>query len=245
MYDLYIRFLREVITKGDISTFKSNTAYREILEHCSVKFGIQYYNLLQTRYGLSNETIEAFCTLNDSVGTPIKHKIGSLNTTVSPASLLYLYHAMITLDHLLSVNVQSNDIVEVGCGYGGYIVAIDFASKLRNIAVRNYTCVDLDEPIELQKLYLRRFNISFPVEFHSASTYGKNIYGENLFLVSIYCFSEIEKLHQIGYIKNLFPKISHGIMIWNHVPIFDFGKKPILIETETPCTGPGNKLVLF
>lgn len=245
MYKRYTDLVHRVVTSGDISTFKSEPAYREILEHCSPQFGRVYYDLLRTTYGLSDDTISTFCTMNDQIGSPVRHSIGNLKTPVSPASLLYLYHAMITLDHLVSRAMNRHDIVEVGCGYGGLILALDYASKLRSIPIHSYACVDLDAPLRLQSLYLSSFDISFPITFHSATTYGGTVPGRSLFLVSIYCFSEIEREHQRGYIRTLFPNVSHGLLLWNHVPLFDFGKPILLAEPEVPCTGPGNLLVLF
>jgi hypothetical protein len=245
MYTKYIDFVEKTVTGGDLSSFKSSDIYRDILEHCSPKFGNMYYEMLRNQYGLSNETILTFCSLNDKLGSPIKYTIGSLPNPVSPASLLYLHHAMRTLDHIESLGLDDIDIVEVGCGYGGYAFALDYVSKLRGISIQSYSCIDLDAPLKLQELYINQCNLSFPVYFHSASTYGKNVTGNNLFFVSIYCFSEIEKHHQIGYIRSLLHKTPHGLLIWNHVPLFDIEKQLILVESETPCTGPGNLLVLF
>jgi hypothetical protein len=245
MYAKYVEFVERTVGSGDLSSFKSSPIYREILEHCSPEFGRTYYSMLRNQYGLSDETILAFCNLNDKVGSPVKYTIGNLSTPVSPASLLYLQHAMRTLDHMESLQLNDVDIVEVGCGYGGYAYALDYTSKLRGIRIRSYNCVDLDGPLRLQELYTNQCNLSFPIQFHSASTYGKNISGTNLFFVSIYCFSEIEKQHQLGYIQHLLPKTTHGLLLWNHIPLFQFGKQYTLVEPETPCTGPGNLLVLF
>lgn len=245
MYDRYIEFVRRVVASGDLSSFKSNPIYREILEHCSPEFGRTYYQLLRDQYGLSDDVILEFCRLNDRLGSPVKYALGTLDVPVSPASLLYLQHAMRTMDHLQFLQLQDVDIVEVGCGYGGYGLALNYVSKIRNVRIRSYNCVDLDEPKGLQELYLNHHELSFPVYFHSASTYGQSVSGSNLFFVSIYCFSEIEKRHQLGYIEHLLPKTNHGFLIWNHVPLFEFGKYVMLAEPEVPRTGPGNLLVLF
>ena len=72
----------------------------------------------------------------------------------------------------------------------------------------------------------------------------------NLFLISNYSFSEIESEHQKGYIKYLFPKVSHGFIIWNHIALYDFGFK-VTIEDEYPLTSNNpnpllnNKYVYF
>jgi hypothetical protein len=245
MYTEYIKFVDSITASGDISSFKSNPIYREILEHVSPEIGHMYYTILKNRYLLSDDAIRSFCQRNDSVGTPIKYTIATLAIPVSPTSLRYLEHAMRTIDHIQSLSIDNVDIVEVGCGYGGYALALDYASRIRNILIRSYTFIDLDEPLRLQARYIDTFEVSFPVRFHSASTYGADIREGSMFLISMYCFSEIDKVHQIGYLKHLFPKIHHGILMWNHISLFDFGKPVILAEPEIPLTGPGNLVVLF
>ena len=200
---------------------------------------MQYYTLLRERYSLTDQEIETFCDMNDLLGSPIKYMMGPIHA--SPASMLYLYHANQILDRL----DNDVDIVEVGCGYGGLILALEYASKRRHRKIRSYTCIDLDAPLRLQEMYLQHFSLSFPVWFHLASTYGMHIPKRNMFLVSIYCFSEIDKEHQIRYMKHLFPKVDHGFILWNHVQLFDFGKPVQSVQPENPRTGPGNLMVFF
>ena len=70
-------------------------------------------------------------------------------------------------------------------------------------------------------------------------TYGSNINDDNLFLVSNYCFSEIEHNHQMQYIAKLFPKVSHGFMVWNRIIVYNFGFT-VKEELEYPLTGAWN-----
>lgn len=245
MYAPYADYVRSIVSTRDISTFKSNPKYTYMLEHVLPSSGKEYYTILRNDYSLSDETISSFCTKNDAIGSPIRCMIGSLPHPVSPTSLRYLVHASTILDHLVSHTNDTRDIVELGCGYGGLALALDFVSTLRSIPISSYTCVDLDAPLALQKLYLQNFTLSFPIDFHSASTYGAGITKQNMFFVSMYCFSEIETEHQIGYIRRLLPKVSHGVMLWNMIPVFDFGKTITCIDTERPLTAVGNKIVLF
>jgi hypothetical protein len=77
-----------------------------------------------------------------------------------------------------------------------------------------------------------------------STSFGEDIAKDNLFLISNYSFSEILPVFQQKYIKNLFPKVSHGFITWNHVPVFDFGYK-CTIEPETPLTAAINKFLRF
>jgi len=207
--------------------------------------GLQYYNVLRTTHNINRNIIEDFCSQNDKIGSPVKYSISDMSFPVSPTSLRYIDHAVKTLNHIQSIGLNSVNIVEVGCGYGGLLLAIDYMSKLRGITIASYSCVDIDSVTSLQELYLSNYNLSFPVTFHSASTFGNSVAGNNLFLVSMYCFSEIEPENQKGYIKNLIPHVKNGIFMWNHCDVFDFGKPILSIQDEQPLTGRNNKLVLF
>ena len=95
--------------------------------------------------------------------------------------------------------------------------------------------IDLDEPSALQMKYMSNQNVPFPVSYHRASTYGKDIEGSDNFFLSSYCFSEIEPPNQQGYLRVLFPKCSHGFILWNHCNVYDIGKE-ITVEPEVPLT---------
>ena len=65
-----------------------------------------------------------------------------------------------------------------------------------------------------------------------------------MFLISNYCFSELSSLNQDSYRQILFPKIANGFIVWNAVPLFDFGF-PAQVEPEVPNTGDWNKYRLI
>jgi hypothetical protein len=244
-YTRYIDNVEKVVASGRIDGFKSHSNYNYVLEHCSPKFGEDYYKLLRSTHNLSDDQIAVYCKINDRIGGSALASIGTLPFPVSPTSVGYLRHASLTIDHMISLNLNDVNVVEIGCGYGGYLLALDYASKLRGIRIQSYTCIDLDAPLRLQELYLSRHNVSFDVSFVSASTYGQNVRKDNLFFVSIYCFSEISPDHQRGYMTHLIPRVSHGLIMWNHVDLFNFGKPLVSANPEVPLTGHYNRLVLF
>lgn len=235
MYSQYENFLK---TMDSLANFKQNSNYTYVLEHVSKPQGEEYYNLLKDIY--SDDVIQVFCNVNDSIGNPVRHLINRIVT--SPTSLRYLYHAHLILKHF--GNQPEVNIVEVGGGYGGLCLAIDYLSKYMNKNIHSYHIIDLDPAINLQKIYLKKYTLSFEVTFSSASDYGKELKRDDYCLISNYCFSEIEKHHQENYITCLFPKVSCGFLIWNHIPLYDFGKK-VNVENEIPLTGPGNLFVFF
>ena len=187
--------------------------------------------------------IKEFCNLNDKVGNPVKFKFFDFET--SPTSLRYIYHCHLILSYIKTLNLENLDLVEIGVGYGGLCFAIHFFSKFYNIKINSYTIIDIKSVCELQKLYLNiiEYDIS-NIEYLNSNTFGNDIKKENLFLISNYCFSEIESHLQQKYIDILFPKILHGFMIWNLIPFFNFGFETE-IKVEIPCTGGGNKYIYF
>lgn len=214
-----------------------------MLEHVDSGLGYKYFALLKSECAMPNESILEFCTMNDRIGNPTMQMIPELSTDIfiSGTSLRYLYHGWLILKHM----TPNSSVVEVGCGYGGLCLAIDFLSKQTQRPVRSYACLDLDGPLTLQRRYLANFELSFPVSFHSSSTYGSSIEGDGHFLVSNYCFSEIDDVHQMRYIQTLFPKIAHGFLAWNRIPVYNFGKRILRTEPERPKTFRTNMFVFF
>lgn len=214
-----------------------------MLEHVSNEQGNDYYQYLKTC--LPNDFIIDFCKKNDRIGSPNLTYIAGLNYRVSSTSLRYLTHAYLSLKHVLKVSNGPVDIVELGAGYGGLCLAIDYLSSPMNVKINSYTCIDLDNPLKLQEKYIKLFGVSFPTNFVSASTFGEDIQGNNNFLISNYCFSEISHENRTKYINTLIPKTSHGFITWNAIPLFNFGKVITNSEPEYPQTGGGSNLYVY
>jgi hypothetical protein len=237
IYSEYDEFVKKLSV---LTNFKNNPSYTYMLEHATGQQADEYCTLLMSVY--SAETIESFCKLNDSIGNPHRYKIDSLTISVSPTSLRYLYHAHLILKHFS--NQPERHIVEVGGGYGGLCLAINFLSTLTNTPVQSYHIIDLDSATNLQMRYLDNFTLSFTVDTSSASEYGACLPRTDYCFVSNYCFSEIDKHHQENYSNHLIPKTKTGFLAWNNIPLYNFGKD-VRSEVETPRTGPDNLYVYF
>jgi len=242
IYRNYSDFVEKIVATGDLSHFKSYPFYTDILEHVSTEQGQQYLDIIRRDFNVSDEDISWFCRKNDSLGSPNMSKYNNLIT--SPTSLRYILHALLILQHCKAGGQNAPSIVEVGGGYGGLALAVDHFSARFEINVASYTIVDLKNPSALQAAYISRHSIRFPVAFVNSEKYGEEITGTDNFLVSAYCFSEIHADHQNNYLKTLFPKCSHGFIVWNHIPIFHIGKT-IRTEIEYPLTGHLNMYVYF
>lgn len=243
LYKSYEHYIEQIIQSGSLASFKSNPAYTEILEHVSPEYGFAYLTLIKEKFQISEVLIQMFGVLNDSIGSPTKVSY-SETLSISPTSLRYICHALLILEWMNTNGIKTPRVVEVGCGYGGLICALNFFSSYAGIKIQDYICIDLDAPLRLQKLYLEKVKVDFPVFFQSASTFGRDVEGNDLFLISNYCFSEIDPAFQDEYRKNLFPKCIHGFLTWNHIDVYDIGKS-INVTPEIPLTGRNNKYVRF
>lgn len=239
MYQAYCGYIRSIVESKDVSSFKGNSAYQGILEHVSSELGHKYLETIVRLHGITRDNIVSFCKRNDAIGSPKLVSIDGM--LVSPSSLRYICHALLILSHCVRVKNLTPSMVEVGCGYGGLALAIDSFSSMFGVTVKSYTMIDLDDPLSFQKLYLSHHATSFPIYFESASTYGSNVKGNDNFLISNYCFSEVHSQIQQNYLRTLFPKCCNGFLLWNHVKIFDIGKR-VLIEKEVPLTCPTNAI---
>jgi len=238
IYSTYSNYVDTLVSTGNLSTFKTNPNYTYMLEHVNYSQGLQYLNLLKNIFTLND--IVTFCNMNDSVGNP--EMFSYPNLLCSPSSLRYLYHAHLILTHYKNYNLT--DIVEIGGGYGGLYLAINFLHKNYHVNIRSYTIIDLPSISKFQRLYTSKFNTTISLNCLESTNFGNDINNSNMFFISCYSFSEIPSNLQEQYIKTLFPKISHGFIAWNNIPLYNFGFT-YTEEQENPKTGPMNKYVRF
>lgn len=242
-YKQYESYIDTIVTQKDLSTFKSNSAYNHILEHVAPHYGQQYLTLIRQGFALPEYLIRMFGHMNDSIGGPTQYTFDD-NLTISPTSLRYICHALLILHHMKDKGMNNVKVVEVGCGYGGLTCALSFFASYLDITIKEFHLVDLDSPLRLQEAYLDKFTLSVPVFYHKASLFGSDIQGSDYFLISNYCFSEIEHEFQLRYLETLFSKCTHGFLAWNHIDVYDLGKI-VTVEDEYPLTGAKNKYVRF
>ena len=58
--------------------------------------------------------------------------------------------------------------------------------------------------------------IHFDTTIHSCYTYGENINDKDLFFISNYCYTEIDKAYNELYSSILLPKTDNGFIIWQN-----------------------------
>ena len=215
-----------------------------MLEHLTPEQGEEYLTCILSRTSITTDEIVEFCRLNDSFGNPNTVRYDTLNMSISPSTLRYIYHAHLILSHMKNIGTVHPDIIEVGGGYGGLCLSLHFFAPKYGVHIKSYTLSDLTPIIRLQEKYLSTVNSSLTIEFVDAKTFGMTITGVDMFLVSTYCFSEISLEIQEFYRQILFPKLTHGFIAWNNIPVYDFGFTT-QVEPEVPNTGDMNKYVYF
>lgn len=244
MYSSYASFIENLNSTNDFN-FKSNGRYNSILEHVSYNQGKEYLNLITEMFPeITLNQINDYLLLNDKFGSPKKETFIYNNVTIicSPTSLRYVLHSLIILAHFKDAKLDK--IVEVGCGYGGLFLAINYFSKLLDIQINKYYLIDLPEICELIKKYnnMNSNDIHIDYSILSSYNYGEEIDKNELFFISNYCFTEIEDSHRNNYITHLFPKVKNGFIIWQtifNLPIKNvnmIGKSVLKIKEETPQT---------
>ncbi len=252
MYNNYLNFLNQGVEDITKLNFKSNMNYRGILEHVSKKYGEEYIKLIETEFPLIEmENILEFIETNDKYGGTQKEMfmMNEVPIYCSPTSLRYIYHACLVLSYLQ--NTKNKNIVEVGCGYGGLCLAINYFQKFFNLKIENYNIVDFDESCDLIQKYLslHRNIITTNMKYHSNKSYGANVNDEKLFFISNYCYTEIEKDDNMGYTNFLLPKVENGFLVWQNggnqgaYPVENAGEKLVKdvkkTEYERPQTDAG------
>jgi hypothetical protein len=236
MEDMYTEWNKTAteLASSDKNDWKTSRNVHAMLEHVPGKYALVYVDMIR-KEGLTDAQIQAYADLCDSLGTPSRCFFVEVGLSFSPTCIRYLYHAT----QILKI-ASKLPIVELGAGYGGLVVAIDYVSKLWNTKVTSYSIIDLPGPCLLQQRYLKNFSLSFPVFWPSVHSIG------SCFLVSNYALSEINEENRKKYIDTLFPKVLGGFMVWNSSASTDFlNRYSFLSEPEYPMTGNNNRVIRF
>jgi hypothetical protein len=241
-YSRYSDFVSTLDEVDGLKNFKRHSDHTYMLEHVDERLGFEYLQCIRHNTNISSDRIKKYCDLNDRLGDPNMFQYDTIRC--SPTSLRYIFHSHLILSHIKSLTLPSVDIVEVGGGYGGLCIALHHFAETYGVKISSYKILDLPSISKLQRIYIHNVDPSINVEVIDANTYGESIPLTNAFMVSNYCFSEISESFREKYIQHLIPKIAHGFMAWNWIPVFDFGFKTT-VEKEYPNTCDDNRYVYF
>jgi hypothetical protein len=224
------------ISQGKIKKWKSECSeVSHMLEHVAGGDAIQFAKKCFEE-GLTIKQVQDYAILCDSVGSPDVYFFPEVNLSFSTTCIRYLYHAT----QIIKMNPKL-PIVEIGGGYGGLALAINYVAKIKNVTVPAYIIIDLPNVQKLQEYYLNHFKLNFPVFFSTT-------YETSCFLVSNYALAEMGEENRTNYIKNfVLPYVQQGFLLWNSTASYEFlnEKFQYTVEEESPKTGPDNKVIKF
>jgi len=186
-------------------TFKTIPEYTQILEHTSIGFGLDYYNLIKRDNPemLSNIHMDKFKT-NDKFGGSSVHSYENID--IAPSTLRYIK----VLSDLIKIfgNLDGFKIAEIGGGYGGQCKIIkDYFS------IKDYHIVDIKEANALSKKYLDKLNVK-DVRFSESDNLKNEEYD---LIISNYAYTELDRSLQDIYKKFIINHSENGYITCNFI----------------------------
>ena len=230
MDDTYLGFSNNLKDIYDVySSFKGQPFFRDILEHVSLQFGLEYKQLIEIEFKRCIEEFADLIKINDSIGDPSKFTMDNL--CISPSNLRYIYHSLLIESKIkLWFNKKEIKIVEIGGGYGGLCYYIKNIIKDYHI---NYTIVDLPNILNLQNKFLNDVQI----DSRLISCFDTTNINETFDLViSNYCLSEISMENRLYYLNNLVNRCEKEFYVWNSRSFEGLNLNKYHIEDERPQT---------
>jgi hypothetical protein len=245
----------ERIANNKEISWKRDNVVGGMLEHVHGDYANIYLDLIiENKLSLNN--IQKYTDMVDAIGEPgrdtYNRKIGKIIS--STTCLRYLHQAMeiIKLIKLLKGDEKNYpSLVEIGGGYGGLAVAINYLLQLENSNIKlNYVIIDLPSVLKLQSYYTSQFSLTnISITFLNGENYGKDLNLSNMYIISNYCLAEMGHENRANYVKNIFGKtkqIVGGYLQWNSGAPYDFlNLFDCDIQDERPQTGPDNKTIIF
>jgi len=244
----YLQIIEKATNNHKIfENFKNHPFYTAILEHVSYSQGMEYLDyIIKNDKNLFNK-IDKFLE-NDQIGNPKKYYYKEIDKLISPTTLRYI---KVGSDIGKIFSEKIDNIVEIGCGYGGQYLILD---KLINIQI--YLLIDLFEVTKFIEKYLECFVLNSSYE---TKTINKISYDKSWDLViSNYAFSELPYETQLIYINKVLLKSKNGYMTMNsgldtsafqknHLSLKEITNlmPNIKIIPEEPLTGEGNYIIVW
>jgi len=211
-------------------SFKSDSRYRDILEHVEPQQGEQILAALPIEFPEHVEVVRqrlpAIAAENDSIGRPFRAGYPSVPVMCSPQNLQYVFHALLLLRYLQKLGTRAPNVVEIGGGYGGMALYTFRLADLFDIDIQTYTIVDIPMVLEIQSRFCAALGITVETIDGSDANALQSLVGriESPFAFSSYGFAEFDPAMRDWYVECLLQYCPHGLMIWNawngwpHIP---------------------------
>lgn len=238
----YVDICRDAFLSDSVfKKYKACIQYREILEHCTYELGLEY--LLFIRNNEQVMTNLADVNHRES-GNPFRYFYPGIGR-VSPTQIRYA-KVFQDLTHLFG-SLETMQISEIGVGFGGQ------ASQILN-AYSNltYRLFDLEWPALLSR---KNIGLATKKSNNSVVIADWELASQSDLLISNYAFSELTRVTQDIYVKNVIKNSKRGYIIFNHLhdpnsdsytaDEFAASINGAQILKESPLTHPGNVLIVW
>jgi hypothetical protein len=218
-----------------------------VVELRYLDLGWDYIRYINLYYPFLLDSLREF-RKSDDIGDPPLFDYVPFGS-FSPNTLRYIK----ILGDLISFfgDLSGSSILEIGGGFGGQCkILADY------FALKEYTIVDLPEPLLLSKKYLDIFGVQNVCYI----PYTKIEEKQSDLIISNYAFSELQKHVQDEYFDKLIRHSKAGYMILNYITAFPgfstysfdeiyrrlkmYGFE-IKVMEEDPSSSPGNKLCIW
>jgi len=183
------------------NTFKSNSNYITIAEHCPMPLASSYYEELKENSIFMNKI--SFLKEKEKHGNPILMHHCSLSTST-------IRYAKVANDlKKIFKSLKDFNIIEVGGAYGGQATVL-----YEMEGFKSYSDIDLKWPSRLAEKYCKKNNInnffSYEVE-----NFENEIATNYDLAISNYAFSECTEETQDMYIEKVFSRSKRGYLTIN------------------------------
>ena len=247
IYSDWERTCNEIVSTN-MKNWKKHPSVFNMLEHVPELIGLEYLKNLIKNEEVKIDLINEISNLNDVDGSNcVEYYINNKKFKISPTTIRYLSHSIDILNLLKKNNVSIVSMIEIGAGYGGLALILNYLSRKEkyNVNIRKYYIYDLPSVQNLQKYYLSRHNfLDGFVEWKDNSCFGSDLNknNEELFLISNYALSEMNLEYRKKYLENILPVINGAYMLWNS-PNMEFLPFIRNEKEEIPNTGEHNKII--
>lgn len=198
----YVNFINDVLAdENAFSKFRrGGFNYFTILEHLNKGDGDIYLSYVDRKYPHLQKIFDKFRE-NDLVGSPETYDYGEKYGIINPTTLRYIKFAGDIESHFGDLN--GVDLVEIGGGYGGLVKVLSNLYKFNS--VRLY---DLPQAKQLQKKYLKQFNIDANIELPL-----EELVTDNTLVISNYAWCECDIPTRKEYVEKVISKAKYNYMV--------------------------------
>lgn len=249
IYTNWYDYCGDIVKRGDLSSFKVHPNIEYMTEHNILQqFAKEWFGQiafkLQNLGIISMEIIYNAIKKNEVYGGSLKNITIENTLECNSNSIKYVNMALEVILDFKQRGLNKIKMIEVGGGYGGFSLILHELVKSFDIELEEYIMIDLDNVVELQKMYLEANNITTSLTYVKAHNVESLKLEGDYYFFSSYSLSEIPREIRHKYYDCLFKNVLGGIIYWNIQDIDLLGFN-FVAYLEKPTTGIYNRIVKF